>query len=885
MARSADGNTLFAVNTPANTLDIFTVNNNGFINYSSSVSVGLDPVAVAVKSATEIWVVNHLSDSISIIDLSGNHPRVKQTLLVGDEPRDIVFAGDAKQRAFITTAHRGQNSPYGPSQMPNNPAQATTAGSGRADVWVFDADNTGTSLGGNAETIITLFTDTPRALAVSTDGKTVYAAGFLTGNQTTTITEGGICDGGSNAASCVLNDNSVAPGGLSAPNANNTGVAQNETGLIVRFNKNNNKWEDEEQRDWTQQVNFNLPDFDVFSIDATATPPVQTAAISSVGTALFNMVVNPSNGKIYVSNTEAQNEVRFEGTRLSTNYSTVNGHSHESRISIIDGTTVTVRHLNKHIDYNQIPAVAGTKQKSLAIPNAMAISSDGATLYVAAFGSSKVGIFNTAKLEDDSFTPNSSNHIILSGGGISGLVLNENIQRLFAMNRFNNTISVIDTLNQSEAQVVSLLNPEPSSMVAGRQFLYDANLTSSNGEASCASCHVFGDFDSLAWDLGNPEGEVLNNPNPSALPLIPGNRAYHPLKGPMTTQSLRGLKNQGPLHWRGDRTAAHSGGDSQDSHGAFKEFNVAFPGLLGRNSELLDTEIDAFATFMLQVTYPPNPNRALDNSLTNMQQMGSNIFFNNVTTGGFFRCNQCHEVNKNAGFFGSNGKMSFDNEPQDFKIAHLRNMYQKVGMFGMSPATGAVFSGGTEHKGDQIKGFGFIHDGSVDTLARFHDADVFNLGSNNTTQQMGREALEQFMLAMDSNLKPIVGQQVTRDENNENVVSARIQLIFDRMDAGDNEVIATGINNGAAYGATRLSDGNFQLDDINQTPISESSLLQRANTMGQEITITAVPIGSARRLGVDSDDDLILNSNDNCPITANNDQLDSDMNGVGDACQ
>lgn len=30
---------------------------------------------------------------------------------VGDEPRDVVFAGERGERAFITTAHRGKNSP------------------------------------------------------------------------------------------------------------------------------------------------------------------------------------------------------------------------------------------------------------------------------------------------------------------------------------------------------------------------------------------------------------------------------------------------------------------------------------------------------------------------------------------------------------------------------------------------------------------------------------------------------------------------------------------------------------------------------------------------------------------------------------------------------
>src|SRR5262249_59402690 len=75
----------------------------------------------------------------------------------------------------------------------------------------------------------------------------------------------------------------------------------------------------------------------------------------------------------------------------------------------------------------------------------------------------------------------------------------------------------------------------------------------------CASCHIFGDFDSLAWDLGNPDDGLLPNPNPFA---IGSGGPFHPMKGPMTTQSLRGLANHGPMHWRGDRT----GGDQPRRH-------------------------------------------------------------------------------------------------------------------------------------------------------------------------------------------------------------------------------------------------------------------------------------------------------------------------------
>jgi hypothetical protein len=119
--------------------------------------------------------------SVVKIDSNDKDGRVVRTLLVGDEPRDIVFAGPGRARAFVTTEYRGQNVPYDP--------QLTTPGVGRADVWVFDANNLGAGLGGTPITIVTLFTDTPRALAATPDGSRVYAAGFLTGNRTTTVFE------------------------------------------------------------------------------------------------------------------------------------------------------------------------------------------------------------------------------------------------------------------------------------------------------------------------------------------------------------------------------------------------------------------------------------------------------------------------------------------------------------------------------------------------------------------------------------------------------------------------------------------------------------------------------------------------------------------------
>jgi hypothetical protein len=143
---------------------------------------------------------------------------------------------------------------------------------------------------------------------------------------------------------------------------------------------------------------------------------------------------------------------------------------------------------------------------------------------------------------------------------------------------------VINTALAVEESHVPLHNPESATIVNGRRFLYDATLTSSNGEASCSSCHTFGDLDDLAWDLGNPDDVVINNPIPEKIPPLQGTfEDFHPLKGPMTTQSLRGMARNGSMHWRGDRTGGNDpGGDPFDEDAAFKKFNVAFPGLIGR---------------------------------------------------------------------------------------------------------------------------------------------------------------------------------------------------------------------------------------------------------------------------------------------------------------
>ncbi|KYG02104.1 hypothetical protein BE21_05635 [Sorangium cellulosum] len=858
LALSANGKLLFAVNTPDNRLEIFRVQADR-LRLEASVPVGLEPVAVAARGDDEVWVVNHLSDSVSVVDVrDAERARVVRTLLVGDEPRDIVFAGPKRSRAFITTAHRGQNVPFDP--------QITTPGVGRADVWVFDARQLGTSLGGTPLSIVTLFSDTPRALAVTPDGSRVYAAAFHSGNRTTSIDESLVPNGGE------------AAGGLPWPNTNSEGVPQPEVGLIVKFDGAH--WVDELGRPWDDMVRFSLPDKDVFVIDATANPPRQVDGpggfFTGVGTVLFNMVVNPVNGKVYVSNTDARNEQRFEGPGLFAGHS-VRGHLHESRITVLGPDGVVPRHLNKHIDYSSCcaPVPNEESEKSLAQPVEMAVTRDGATLYVAALGSDKIGIFDTASLEDGTFVPSRANQIPVPGGGPTGLVLDERRRRLYVLTRFDNAISVIDTRTRREVAHVPMHNPEPPSVVRGRRFLYDASLSSSHGDSSCASCHIFGDFDSLAWDLGNPDGAVLDNPGPFCTELFGLDPSLHPMKGPMTTQSLRGMANHGPMHWRGDRTGGHDEPTSQpdsgvfDERAAFKKFSGAFVDLLGRDQTISEEDLEDFTDFILQVTYPPNPIRALDDALTPDQLAGRAFFGGPVSSILGASCIGCHVVDPGAnpddlapGFFGSDGGSANANESQVFKVPHLRNQYQKVGMFGMAESFVFPFGGSNAHMGDQVRGFGFLHDGAVDTLFRFNSfSDFVQTPENPGGFAVGPEGdllkhqVAAYMLALESNLKPIVGQQITLTSSNAAAAGPRVDLLVARADTGDCDLVVKGWSHGAELGFLYLGNGWFDPDRASEPWRSDAELRLLATGRRGELTYTCVPPGSGERIGIDRDGD------------------------------
>src|SRR4029079_18755395 len=119
------------------------------------------------------------------------------------------------------------------------------------------------------------------------------------------------------------------------------------------------------------------------------------------------------------------------------------------------------------------------------------------------------------------------------GEGPTGMAIDDARGRLFVLNLFSATLSVADTATLTVLTSVAFFDPTPSAIKTGRKHLYDTRRNSGLGQAACGSCHVDARFDRLAWDLGNPAGEILELPG-SGFP-------EHPMKGPMVTLTLQDI--------------------------------------------------------------------------------------------------------------------------------------------------------------------------------------------------------------------------------------------------------------------------------------------------------------------------------------------------------
>jgi YVTN family beta-propeller protein len=693
---SPDGTRLFAVNTPNASVSVFDLTKPGAPALLAQIPVGLEPVSVNPLSDDVAWVVNQVSNSISIISVSRgivtntlNLKALSQTATPMAEPVDVVFAGS---QAYVSVSRANL-------------------------IAVFDTQRF------NLIATIPVYGDNPRALAVSNDGSQVYAALALSGNATTIIPQ------------------NLAP--PQPPPTNPSLPPPPQVSLIVAAT----------DPKWSSFVKFKMPDNDVAVIETGATPAV-SGYYSGVGTINLGLAVNPVTGDLFVANTDALNLTFFEPE--------LRGHFVTNRVTRIEaGTgTITAFDLNPDIDYGVLPN-PGAVATALATPAGMAFDPSGSFFYVAAFGTDRVAKVSTSG-QVMSFVevslPSGSGSLAdpANKRGPRGLALLAQAQTLYCLNRIANTITIINTAQNAVASEIAVgTDPTPAALKQSRGFLYDAKL-SGNGTGSCSSCHVDGDMDHLAWNLGDPGGNMTSAEQNGKVIL------FHPMKGPMTTQTLRGLANLSPYHWRGDKPD-------------FAAFNAAFNSLLG-GAELSDADMSAYTYFANSLLFPPNPYLNIDGSMPatlagGHPATGQTDYLKLHLTSGVDTCNACHTANPGPG----TNRLIDTFEIQPIKIPELRNIYQKLLFTRGSPTS--------------IDGFGLDHDGNDAGFQGFFKAGPFK--KYTATEKADISAYE---LCFDTGTAAAVGYTRTLTANN--VTNTAVQQDWNTLESqaglGKIDLIARG---------------------------------------------------------------------------------------------
>lgn len=840
IALSPDGNTLAVCNLPAAGVEFFGGSERS--TPLGSVPVGIDPVTVRFRTSAEAWVVNTISDCINVIDVASL--TLQRVISTRDGPADLVFAGNPL-RAYV-------------SCPPENV------------VLVIHPDT------GAIERTIPLKAERPKALAVSRDGQTVYVASLESGNGTTIIAPrltdlGHVPPGGPV-------DLPISPYGGENPPPNSgtnflpaiSSTLSNpppKVSMIVK-RQSDGRWLDDNNGDWTDLVTgtnapltgriegWDLLDHDVAVIDTTNFQPTYIKGLMNI---CFGLAVNPQSGALTVVGTEALNHVRFEPA-LQSIFTRVH-------LALV-GDTNRVLDLNPHLDYQTRTLPLAQRSASIGDPRALAWNAEGTKLYVAGMGSDNLLVLNATG--ERIGTP------ISLPAGPAGLVVDDARNRIFVFSRFEATVTILDATTLATIESISLFDPTPSSIRKGRVHFYNTHKNSGLGQASCSSCHIDGKTDRLAWDLGTPTGEIKSI---TSTTYNFGNNApartnhFHPMKGPMVTQTLQDIIGHEPFHWRGDRFG-------------IEEFNPTFSDLQGAD-ELTAAEMQEFKDFLASLHFPPNRYRNFDNSLPRFLPLPGQLALgrgslpkgaplpNGDAAAGvtvFLTCNQCHSFPSGLGpdkFFqtglwrdiapGPNGErhvaLSAVERSHDlpFKIPHLRSLPEKIGFSLNSPSSA---------------GFGFFHDGRSDTLTRFIQ-DGFNITDDKQTAD-----LLAFLLAFSGSDLPKIGtdfnQSIVPGTFSRDTAAAVGRQIVVNRDLGEIDplisravsstgrvdlVIKTRINGTYRGWLYNRVTRNYRPD----SGTNEITRTQLFNTSREgPLSFLLVPRGSGIRLGIDRDEDGTL---------------------------
>jgi YVTN family beta-propeller protein len=561
---------VFVTNSAADTLDVIDANSNQMIR---RVPVGIDPAGVAIRpDEQELWVTNHVSDSVSIIDINPHSPTGYQVIATlqdfdefgatrFDEPVGVVFANDEKAYVSLSSENK---------------------------IAVIDVAKR------QIIKYLAIPAQDPRAIAVR-NGKLLVLP-FESNNQTQ-------LSGGSR---------DKIDGNLVTFDAWEHSIVHNNVlsiGHVVDIVKNPN-----------------VPDKDLFLFDVESDQLLAT--VEGLGTLLYGLAVD-SHGNAFITQTDARNDVNGRAGTKKHGLAELGNRPFLNRLTRV-GWTKEKKSQVEFFDLEPLPPAQPDEGYALATPFAIRVSRDDQVLYATASGSD---IFFTVDATTGKVLGRTNVGAVPEGLEIE--YIDNKPARAWVFNAADNSVSVVDVLDAQSPRTLATIHledPTPEILKQGR-VMFSTARASTSGTFSCASCHPDGHTDQLLWVLKTPIVSGGNQIMPRSTMPVRGLRDTAPFHwdgipgdpyGGINSESIHASVKPNSRSDRPESATRHlvdGGLASTMSHVDDKTVNDE-----GKAGRLTSHERDAMAAFLLSVPYPPAQRRSYTDVLSKEAVRGFELF-------------------------------------------------------------------------------------------------------------------------------------------------------------------------------------------------------------------------------------------------------------------
>ncbi len=578
------GSYVYVTNTPSGTVDVIDRKTQKIF---TRINVGVDPVSIAVRpDGKEIWVSNHVSDSVSVIDSDPKSPTFhvvvatiqefthrKATLF--DEPVGIAFANNNK--AYVALSSENQ-------------------------IAVVDVKTR------KVIDRLEIRAQDPRAIFVQ--GDRLYVVPFESGNKTQL--SGGYKQN--------IDGNLVTFDAWEHTIKNNNVLSLGYVSDIVKHPKN--------------------PDKDLFVFDTKTDRQIKI--VETLGTLLYGLTVD-SKGRIFITQTDARNDANGRAGTKKHGLAELQNRPYLNQITSVQFNDNGVD--KKFLNLEPLPPANPNKDQALSTPYAIQISDDDSIIIASASSSDKIFALDSRSGEvlSQITVGAGPRGIALEKGKLSKAWIYNALDNTVTL------LDVSNAKDIKLTTTITLEDPTHAVVKRGR-IAFNSATVSSTGTFSCASCHPNGHSDQLLWVLDTPIVSGGNQIMPRLSMPVRGLRDTAPFHWDGTKGDPYGGINSANLFLPSSSNCKVNNPISClrqliDDNLATTMSLISKD---KKKGALTEDERNNLAVYLLSVPYPPAPKRPYTNVVTSEARQGFSLFHVEGDINPKFNqpnvCGSCHRM-------------------------------------------------------------------------------------------------------------------------------------------------------------------------------------------------------------------------------------------------